>query len=268
MGNKQKGRKLRLLKNKAQCALWFSQSFGLELSQIKLHDKYGFNYTLDYQRDKISVPGLSNNDKHNLETILFLLDEFCISDDVYYELTMQSEGLPKSYLLKQLRTNLNKTYHITRTGGKCHGAKLNFTSTCRAHVQELLLHKPELKSEVIQVKLSVGSAVMYLSTNFIMISFALLQSDEKVLSSKSNVTKAIINGPEKYNTLKESLPDVPKEINELIKSKAILIDEKVFKLEFFLGVDMKFLLIMGLPIQHLIIRVYGVKYTKKLMGYE
>ena len=43
------------------------------------------------------------------------------------------------------------------------------------------------------------------STNFIMISFALLQCNEKVMLSKSNRTVAIVNGPENYETLKGSL---------------------------------------------------------------
>ena len=48
VGDKQKGRKIRLLKNRAQCELWLSRSFCLELSQIKLHDKHGCSYSLDY----------------------------------------------------------------------------------------------------------------------------------------------------------------------------------------------------------------------------
>ena len=39
VGTKQKGRKLRHLKYKVQCALWFCKSFGLEITQVKLQDK-------------------------------------------------------------------------------------------------------------------------------------------------------------------------------------------------------------------------------------
>ena len=119
-----------------QCALWFSQRFGLELSQIKLHDKDGCNHSLDYQ-DCTPAPDLTISDKNNLETILFLLDKFCVGDEVYHELSKQSESLPKSYLIKRLRTDLNMTYHIERTDGKCPGAKLDFSSTLAAHVQDL-----------------------------------------------------------------------------------------------------------------------------------
>lgn len=47
-GGKQKGRKLRHITNKAQCALWFSNSFGFELSQIKLKDEGGDAHSLNY----------------------------------------------------------------------------------------------------------------------------------------------------------------------------------------------------------------------------
>ena len=104
-----------------------------------------------------------------------------------------------------MRTDLNKTYHIERTNGKCPGSKLDYSSTLAAHVQELLLQKPELRNEVVQVKLSGDGARMSRSTNFMMISFALLQCNEKVMLSKSNRTVAIVNGPENYETLKGSL---------------------------------------------------------------
>ena len=41
VGPKQRGRKLRPLNDKFQCALWFSESFGLKLSQVKLNDDKG-----------------------------------------------------------------------------------------------------------------------------------------------------------------------------------------------------------------------------------
>ncbi len=43
------------------------------------------------------------------------------------------------------------------------------------------------------------------------------------MSSKSNRTVAIINGPEKYETLRESLSSLFKEINELIRTGTILL---------------------------------------------
>ena len=244
VGTKQKGRKLRILKNKVQCALWFCESFGLELSQVKFYDGKEGTHLLNWET---SFETLGEEDNKKIEQILFLLDKFCVGDEVYHELTMHTDDLPKSYLIKQLRSNLNKTYTIERTQGKFPGAAINFTSTLKEHIKELLIEKPELKDEVIEVKLSGDGARMSRTTNFMMFSFALLQTKESILSSKSNRTIAIVNGPEKYETMKTSLSSFFEEVNGLIDQGSISIDGNDIKLNFFLGGDMKFLLmIMGL----------------------
>lgn len=85
------------------------------------------------------------------------------------------------------------------------------------------------------------------TTNFMMFSFALLQAKESIMSSKSNRTVAIINGPEKYETMKTSLKHFFKEVNELIEKGQITVDGKDASINFFLGRDMKFLLmVMGM----------------------
>ncbi|CAB3981176.1 Hypothetical predicted protein, partial [Paramuricea clavata] len=195
VGKKQQSRKLRFLKNKTQCALWFCESFGLKLTSIKLQDE---------------------------------------------------EELPRSYLIKQLRSNLNKTYHIERTSGPCPGAMINVTTTIKDHVEVPLAKKPELKGQTIKVKISGDGARMTRSTNFMMFSLALLQ-DDNVMSSKSNRTIAIINGKEDYETIAASLPTFFQEVNGLIESGTMLIDDTEVNLEFFLGGDLKFLvMIMGI----------------------
>ena len=186
---------------------------------------------------------MSENER--IEQILFLLDKFCVGDALYHEVSILSDDLPKSYLVKQLRADMNKTYHIERTRGYP-GARLDFTSTVRDHVKELLAQQPDLSDSVVQVKLSGDGARMTRSTNFMMFSFALLQQGN-VMSSKSNRTVAIINGKEDYQTLKTALPDFFDEVNFLIETGSLLVDGNEVKLEFFLGGDYKFLLmIMGL----------------------
>lgn len=250
LGPKQQARKLCHLKNKAQCALWFCRSFGLELLEIKLQDEEGVPYNLVYSTPTSSSCGyskLTEDEKNKVEQVLFLLDKFCVGDEVYHELSMILEGLPKSYLVKQSRSELNKTYHIERTPGKFPGANINFTSTLSDHIRQLLTEKPELKDSTIQVKLSGDGARMSRTTNFMLMSFALLQLNENVMSSKHNRTVAIINGPEKYPTLKTSLSPFFDEVNALISKGTISVDGEDVQLEFFLGGDMKFLLmIMGL----------------------
>ena len=51
----------------------------------------------------------------------------------------------------------------------------------------------------------IDGAQMSRTTNFMLLSFALLQEKESVMSSKSNRAVAIVNGPEKYDTMKTSV---------------------------------------------------------------
>ena len=247
VGSKQKTRKLKLLKHKAQCALWFSKTFGLEVESITFKDGDNNQYNVEYTDSERGYSKLSEADRSKLEQVLFLLDKFCVGDEVFHELSISSNGsLPKSYLIKQLRSDLNKTYHIERTPGKYCGAQLDFTSTLTSHIRELLNSKPELKDHAIDIKLSGDGARMSRTTNFMMFSFTLLQNNESVMSSKSNRTVAIVNGPEKYCTMKESLSTFFEEINALKEKGTLLVDDKEIKLNFFLG-DLKFLLlIMGM----------------------
>ncbi|CAB4006241.1 Hypothetical predicted protein [Paramuricea clavata] len=248
-GSKQKGRKLRVLKNKAQCALWFMKSFSLEMSQIKLKDEDGSNYSFDYAADHGASSNLCQNDiKERVEQILFLLDKFCVGDAVYHEFTSLSDDLPKSYLVKQMRGNMNKTYHIERTRGYP-GARLNFTSTLRDHVQELLTQQPGLIDSVLQVKLSGGGACITRSTNFMMFSFALLQQNNVMLKRimkhlRLHFLIFLMRFKEDYETLKTALPDFFDEVNSLIEKGTLLVDGKEVKLEFFLGGDYIFLLMV------------------------
>ena len=60
---------------------------------------------MDWEPTPPAVGGYGNlhkEDKNKLEQVLFLLDKFCVGDEVYHELTMITDGLPKSYLVKQL----------------------------------------------------------------------------------------------------------------------------------------------------------------------
>ena len=124
------------------------------------------------------------------------------------------------------------------------GARLDFKSTLTDHVRELLGIKPELRDEKIKIKLTGDGAQMSRSTNFMMFSFSLVQLDETVMSAKGNRTVAIVNGPAKYETLKTSFSDFFGEVNELTRNKTIPIDGEDVDLDFFLGGDTKFLLMI------------------------
>jgi hypothetical protein len=69
---------------------------------------------------------LCENDKARIESLLYIIDKFGVSDEFIHELTMITDGLPKSYLVKQCRTELNSLCKLTGTPGKAPGAQYSF----------------------------------------------------------------------------------------------------------------------------------------------
>lgn len=107
------------------------------MTEIKLQDKEGLTHSLNYSASNSTPHGHANLDeeeKNKVEQVLLLLDKFCVGDEAYHELSMITEGLPKSYLVKQSRTAINNLYHIERTPRKHSRSCLNFTSTLKDHV--------------------------------------------------------------------------------------------------------------------------------------
>ncbi|CAB4011338.1 Hypothetical predicted protein, partial [Paramuricea clavata] len=124
----------------AEIALWFAWSFGLEVKSMKVSGemKTGLQHTLHINNDSDDMvtgishdfDALSDNDqgrdgiiKSKLEMVLFLLDKFCIGDNFYHEMTMLFDDLPRSYLVKQKRTQLNEMCHIASAPGDEEGAQ-------------------------------------------------------------------------------------------------------------------------------------------------
>ena len=85
------------------------------------------------------------------------------------------------------------------------------------------------------------------TSNFILLSFSILQTGQNVMSAKGNRTIAVVNGPEDFDTLKNSFGSIFTEINTLIAQGYLEIDGKHVETEIFLGGDYKFILmILGL----------------------
>ncbi|KAJ7384006.1 hypothetical protein OS493_024017 [Desmophyllum pertusum] len=229
-------------------ALWFTKSFGLGIQGIQVKEKKtGQTHYLEVENDAHKgIDSLNDEDKSKIEQILFLLDKFCVGDSFYHELTMAVSGLPKSYLVKQRRDQLNDICHIDPTPGSAEGAQMSFTGLLKARVQDLISRDQETnwKEQPIQVKISGDGARMTRNSSFILLSFSLLQAGDDVMSSSGNHTIAVVKGSEKYSTLKESFGTVFNEINETIKQGHITVNDSMYNVEFFLGGDYKFLLLM------------------------
>ena len=73
------------------------------------------------------------------KTLKFLLHKFCASDELYHELSVFSESLPRSYLIKQKRNELNKLCHLERTQVSTPmAAQLSISTTLQDLVKQFL----------------------------------------------------------------------------------------------------------------------------------
>ena len=167
-----KGRTLKNFLTRAETALWFSHFFGLNIESILVKESdTGVKHTLTMrqslpcdlaaqeQETTLKYNSLSEEEKKQVEEILFLLDKFCVGDCFFHELTMVTDGLPKSYLIQQCRTNLNKLCHTDNLPGKAPGAKVSAVKELiKEHVQEYLRENPT--TEKIQIKINGDGARM------------------------------------------------------------------------------------------------------------
>ena len=146
---------------------------------------------------------LPEQEKEKIEQILFLLDKFCVGDAFYRELTMAFEGLPRSHLMKQCRDDLNKMCHIEPLQGKYIGTKVNSVEELfQEHIQDYLHQNPSFGTDdKIKIKINGDGARMTRNSNFILLSFSILQTEESVMSAKGNGTIAIVNASEGYLAL-------------------------------------------------------------------
>ena len=118
---RQQRRKLRKLKTAVEKSLWFAKTIVLNPSSASFTDDKAESYNVDYSSENTpkSFNELLEEEQEKVKSVLFLPDKFCITDAAYHELTLTSGGqdLPRSYLIKQCKENLNLLCHIGRTPG-------------------------------------------------------------------------------------------------------------------------------------------------------
>lgn len=100
---RQRRRKLAFLRTSCKNALWFAETFGIDLLSISFQaseDPITFQYssnTAPLQSSAVSSP-------HSTvipNEVLYLLDRFGVSDEFYHELSMLFPFLHRSYMVKE-----------------------------------------------------------------------------------------------------------------------------------------------------------------------
>ena len=143
---KKKSRTLKTFMTRAQTALWFAKSFGLEIESVAMKEvqtgsKHNVKMASDEKQENTATgfDSLSEEEKEKVDKILFLLDKFCVGDSFYHEFSMYND-LPKSYIIKQRRTQLNDMCHIVSTPGRAEEAEVSFKELLKERVQDLIDH--------------------------------------------------------------------------------------------------------------------------------
>ena len=86
VGTRQRLRKVEVLRSRAEKAFCFVESFGLMISGLTLESPDGHHIDLvKNQRKKTTFQDLDDKEKGKIDSVLFLLDRFCASDDLYNE---------------------------------------------------------------------------------------------------------------------------------------------------------------------------------------
>ncbi len=238
---RQKSRRLSQMRTLVEVSEWLAKTLGLDIS--------GFTVTpTGVESNPIElVPtdrgSTTSTGKQELtESILYLLDKYCVSDSFYHELTMLDDHLPRSHLIKQTRKNLRDLHTITPTPNNVPGARMCFTELLRDRVAHFLKEHPEKKGETIKIKICGDGAKTSRVANYISLSFSIVDDCASTMAAKGIHAIAIINGAEDYDNMAAGFETTFKEINESVEQGSIMIEESKVGLEFYAGADMKFLL--------------------------
>lgn len=140
VGTRQRQKKVKELKTKAERALWFLGSYGVSLGTLSAEDFSGQHIELDLSPDKprkiSKYEALPEKEKTKIKEVLHILDRFCVGDAAYHVLSVLESGLPRSYIVKQCRGDINSSFVITRTPGELVGAQMSFKDELRRKIKE------------------------------------------------------------------------------------------------------------------------------------
>ena len=116
-----------------------------------------------------------------------------------------------------------KLCHIDPLKGNHIGAKVSSVEALfQEHIQDYLNQNPPFNTndDKLQINMSGDGARMTRNSNFILLSFSILQTGESVMSAKRNRTIAIVNGSKGYQTLQEAFREMfSVSISHVIKTK-------------------------------------------------
>ena len=119
VAERQRRRKITLLRESCKRALWFTDSFNVDIINLLVKTRTtDEQLTIDITPSSSSTPSTSSVSQSSssdmVYQVLYLLDRFAISDQFYHELSMVHTSLPRSYKIKEARQRINSNVELIR----------------------------------------------------------------------------------------------------------------------------------------------------------
>ena len=149
-----------------------------------------------------------------LGQILYIKERFGIWVSAYHELSMACDDLPRSYNLKKMAVQLNDKWDV-KPCPNGNGMQQTIESRLKERVKVLISNKKIICGDTVQVNLSGDDTKVSRKLNLINFTFTLLNEGDIAKSPRGNHTVAIINRTENYDTLRDALSDICKEVANL-----------------------------------------------------
>ena len=129
---------------------------------------------------------------------IYLMDSFNVSDKFYHELSMVQPTIPRSHRIKRVRSELNQSLKTkTKPGSLTERLREELeVIVSTADAPNCILYQiqlnPESNHEVFRIKLSGDGAKFSRCSNFFLVSFAILNLEQRVLSPPSNLVVSFV----------------------------------------------------------------------------
>ena len=179
---------------------------------------------------------VTDQDIDNINLLLYIKERFNISDLAWHELSVKLKEMPNLFSLKKRTEALNGKWNIAETPGEHEGVQIKFADSLKAQVERL--QKEGFNDTTIKVKLSGDGTCIGKRLNVVNFTYTILNEGNIAMTESGNYVLAIIKTKENYDSIRVSLGDLKDEMENL---KEITVNDKNYKIEYFLGGDWKFL---------------------------
>ena len=152
------------------------------------------------------------------------------------------DGLPRSYLIKQLRSDMNILCHIQRTPGGAEGAEVDVEQELKCAIHSIIAENPNAKQ--FAVKFCGDGTHVARSAGMCLTSFSVTSPGARMSKAACHHAVAVVKGQESYTLYNTCFRNIFNSINALAASKRLDINGEEMAIDVYLGGDYKFLLMV------------------------